>query len=200
MKTEDTKKSKDKSNTKIPLISVVLLVVLILISIVLLSLPSIIGIDKQYSLLINPNITLQELNNSNSRVDILELSLTNSNSILPNRVELDDIVLCIFNSNNQQIILSQSLDTSSYRIDRGSDIFNLRSKFIDIPSDSTINVIYSTYFYSYNRELSNVIKEIEELNYEYTIEFRAIKNTQYRYNFEESVCRGEEKFEIISFN
>lgn len=185
-------------NKKIPTISIVLLALLIIIGTILLILPSFVGVEEKYSLLIDPSITLEELNRTSSNLDILQLSLTNSNPILPNRVEVDDIVLCVFNSANQNVILAEELDTSSYQINRGSDVFNLQNNFVDIPSNSTINVIYSARFYG--RQLIDALKEVQEIDYNYNIEFRAVDSSTYRYNYGTIVCRGEEEYEIISLS
>jgi hypothetical protein len=164
----------------------VLLGVIIIISLLLVYFSSSGSVEEEYSVLLDPSITVEELSNMGWRENlrVLSITYTNSNAFFPKRVELSDVYACIYNSNTDELLLSEELSTDSYRYSLSSDLFNLNTEYVDISADSSVEVIYSTYV------RSQEISVINRTQGNFYIEFKEVTSNERLYNEEEEVCRG----------
>ncbi|MFP4401756.1 MAG: hypothetical protein ACLFPL_00850 [Candidatus Nanoarchaeia archaeon] len=173
------------NNTLKILYTVLGLIIVVSIGLVVLSSSG--DIEKEYSILLDPSISVEELSDLQFQgLNMLSIQYTNTNSLFPKRVEVEEIYGCVFHSQHDTLLISKNLNANSYQYSTSSDVFNLNTRFVDISANSTVNVIYSGYINKRD------VEQINESLGNFYLEFKVPTQNEgrMRYIREEDVCTG----------
>ncbi|MFT4244145.1 MAG: hypothetical protein ACMXYB_01675 [Candidatus Woesearchaeota archaeon] len=184
-------KVEDKFLTNSPIIfPLILLILVIILIIILISISSVSNVDREFtSFKFQINTSLEDINWQGQKV--AEIKFTNMNSLLPTKVKIEHVFICINNSQNQELIFSSKLEPQIlYDIEYG--LFS-NIQYMDISAGQTKTIEYMLYPQRFGNE---ELIELEEQNL-LEIEFRSTQEHNWRRDFAREVCLGNEKHSIL---
>ena len=123
--------------------------------------------------------------------EIAQTTLTNKNSILPVRIEVEQVYICITNLQNQELVFSSRLNPQT-QFNTEYGLFN-NIQYIDISAGQTKRIQYMLNFQRFGNE---ELIRLEEQNL-LEVEFRSTQEHNWRGDFAREVCIGNQRYSIL---
>lgn len=183
------KESSNKSPIIIPA-TLLLIVVIAIIGLIFTNIFS--NVEKEFKTFeFNVNLTSENFSNLRGQEKLAEMKITNLNSFLPIRVEVEEVYLCIKDSQTQELVSSSRLNRQTQHNTEFGIFTDIR--YYDIRAGQTIIIEYSLF-------IQQIINEnLYSLNEENTleIEFRTSPKNSFSNAFARDVCLGNERYSIL---
>lgn len=169
---------------------ILLLFLVVILSLVLIFSNILVNVEKEYSFFEIDTSNIED--NFRFEQKVVQLNLTNTNSILPVRRELENMYLCVFNSNSRELKISTRLEPRARTVTEHG-FLSSNQRYIDIKRDSTIQI---EYFYFPQRDQLQTIRGLEDSN-TLKIEFRKTTTSSWNSNFARDICLENEQSVIL---
>ena len=188
-KTTQQLKTEDRQPSLTLSITLLSLVIILIIAVIFVNIFS--NIEREFI-----SFDFQINSTSNGQIDwfnqeIAQTTLTNTNSILPVRIEVEQVYICIINSQNQELVFSLRLNPQT-QFNTEYGLFN-NIQYIDIPAGQTKTIQYMLNLYRFGNE---ELIRLEEQNL-LEIEFRSTQEHNWRGDFAREVCLGNQRYSVL---
>ena len=185
-------KIKESSNKSSIIVQAILLLIIVIAIISLIFTNTFSSVEKEFKTFeFNLNLSSENFSNLRGQEELAQMKITNLNSFLSVRVEVEEVYLCIRDSQTQELVSSSRLNRQTqHNTELGifTDI-----QYYDIRAGQTIIIEYTLFIQQIINENLYSLNEENMLE----IEFRTSPRNSFSNAFARDVCLGNERYSIL---
>ena len=185
-------KVKNSINNSPIIVSMVLLLIVTIVMVSLIFVNVFSNIEKEFETIeFNFNLSSEDFSNLRGEEKLAQMKITNLNLLLPVRLEVEEVYICIRNSQTQELVSSSRLNRQTQH----STEFGIftDTRYFDIQAGQTIIIEYTIFIQQIINQNLYSLNEEDMLE----IEFRSSPRNSYSNTFARDVCLGNHKYSIL---